>query len=126
METIVTIASIPAILALVQLAKSFGVTGKWSTLLAVVLGVVLQVADYAALGGPNDMAGWYQAVAIGLILGLSAAGLYDAAKTASGPPAPDAGLVTVESVHYGTVLHGSEPVVVTSADLAALSVAEKV
>ena len=40
MGTVMTLASIPAILALVQLAKSLGVKGKWNTLLAVVLGIV--------------------------------------------------------------------------------------
>lgn len=78
MDTVMTLASIPAILALVQLGKSVGLSGKWSTLLAVVLGVALNVAQYAL----GDY-GWYQAGASGLILGLSAAGLYDTARIAS-------------------------------------------
>ena len=78
MDTALTLASVPAILALVQLAKSLGLSGKWSTLVAVLLGVVLNVATYAL----GDF-GWYQAGASGLILGLSAAGLYDAARIAS-------------------------------------------
>ena len=83
MDTIVTIASIPAILALVQLAKAFGVAGKWSTLLAVVLGVVLQAGDAAFVSGASTPAEWWAAIGTGLILGLSAAGLYDAARIAS-------------------------------------------
>lgn len=72
---IVTIASIPAILALTNLAKSLGLSGKVSALLAVVLGVALAVGQYELAGF-----GWYQAAAQGLILGLSAAGLYDVSK----------------------------------------------
>lgn len=92
MIDIITIASIPAILALVNLAKNFGVTGKWSSLLAVVLGIALQVAD--ATMGTEPVAltaqGLYPAVGAGLILGLSAAGLYDVAATAGGPKAEPA------------------------------------
>lgn len=76
--TIVSLASIPAVLALVNLGKSLGVKGKWAALLAVLLGVGLAIAQYA-LGG----FGWYQAAVQGIILGLSAAGLYDM-KTANG------------------------------------------
>lgn len=76
--TIVSLASIPAILALVNLGKTLGVKGKWAALLAVFLGVGLAIAQYG-LGGY----GWYQAAVQGIILGLSAAGLYDM-KTAGG------------------------------------------
>lgn len=72
---IITIASIPAILALTNLAKSLGLSGKVSALLAVVLGIALAVGQYELAGF-----GWYQAAAQGLILGLSAAGLYDVSK----------------------------------------------
>lgn len=82
-DMITLIATVPAILALVNLAKSFGVVGKWATLLAVVLGIGLQLADYAFLTDNQSAAGWYGAAAAGLILGLSAAGLYDVARTVS-------------------------------------------
>lgn len=84
--TIVSLASIPAILALVNLGKALGVKGKWAALLAVILGVGLAIAQYA-LGG----FGWYQAGVQGIILGLSAAGLYDMKTTAREPEnvAPD-------------------------------------
>lgn len=78
--TIVSLASIPAVLALVNLGKALGVKGKWAALLAVLLGVGLAVAQYG-LGG----FGWYQAAVQGIILGLSAAGLYDM-KTSVGEP----------------------------------------
>lgn len=73
---IITIASIPAILALTNLAKSLGLSGKASALLAVVLGVALAVAQYELAAY-----GWYQAAVQGMILGLSAAGLYDVSKS---------------------------------------------
>ena len=78
MDTALTLATVPAILAIVQLGKSLGLSGKWSALVAVLLGVLLSVATYTL----GDL-GWYQAAASGLILGLSAAGLYDAARIAS-------------------------------------------
>lgn len=72
MEAITTIASVPAILALVNLAKDLGLPSKLSPLVAVVVGVGLLIANtYLA-----DSAG-YQAAIQGLILGLGAAGLYD-------------------------------------------------
>ena len=80
-DMITPIATVPAILALVNLGKSFGVVGRWATLLAVVLGVGLQLADYAFLTDTQSASGWYGAAAAGLILGLSAAGLYDVART---------------------------------------------
>ena len=72
LDTVTLIATVPAIIALVNLAKRFGVKDQWATLLAVVLGVLLNVADYAW----HDT-GWYAAATTGLILGLGAAGLYD-------------------------------------------------
>ena len=77
-EIVTTVATVPAILALVELAKSFGIKGKWATLLAVILGVFLNWSTWYF----GDTA-WYPVVATGLILGLSAAGLYDTAKRAS-------------------------------------------
>lgn len=72
---IITLASIPAILALTNLAKALGLSGKISALLAVVLGVALAVGQHEL-----SAYGWYQAAAQGMILGLSAAGLYDVSK----------------------------------------------
>ena len=81
---IVTLATIPAILGLVNLAKQWGVQGRWSALLAVLLGVAVALAEYVTAAQVIITAqGVYSAVATGLILGLSAAGLYDATATAS-------------------------------------------
>ena len=76
MDTTVTdLATAPAVLALVTLAKDLGLPTKAAALAAVVLGVGLSVADHALAGS-----GAYSAAASGLILGLGAAGLYDTAR----------------------------------------------
>lgn len=77
MDTITTIATVPAVLALVTLAKSLGLPTKFSPLLAVLLGVALTLFSSLALA---ESVNWYQSISMGLILGLSASGLYDGAK----------------------------------------------
>ena len=72
METALTLASVPAILALVNLLKSIGLAGKWSAAAAVALAVVLNLAAYLLA----DSGAW-QAISSGILLGLAAAGLYD-------------------------------------------------
>ena len=78
MDTLSTILSVPAVLAITQLAKAFGVAGKWALACALVVAVALNVAVYLW-----SASGLFAAIVGGLLLGLSAAGLYDAAKTAS-------------------------------------------
>ena len=79
-STVLFVVSIPAILAIVNLLKGVGLAGKWSALVAVLVAVLLNVANFylAASGG-------YQAIMGGLILGLSAAGLYDASSASPTP-----------------------------------------
>ena len=72
---VTALATAPAVLALVNLAKQMGLPSKAAAPLAVVLGVLLAVADHLLAGS-----GVYDAAASGLILGLAAAGLYDAAR----------------------------------------------
>ena len=79
-ETALTLLSAPAILALVNLAKSVGLPSRWAALAAVILGVGVALLEYYA---PVDVV---QTIAGGLIVGLGAAGLYDVAKIASPPP----------------------------------------
>lgn len=76
MNAVTLLATIPAILALVNLAKQLGLPAKAALVVAVLLGVGLNVADYLWAS-----VALYQAISNGLILGLSAAGLYDVAKT---------------------------------------------
>lgn len=81
MDIALTLASVPAVLAVVNLLKSVGLSGKWSALAAVLIAVGISLS--VALFGENAV---FQACASGLILGLSAAGLYDVGKSAR-PPA---------------------------------------
>lgn len=72
----ITLATIPAILALTNLAKRLGLTGTGAVAVAVVLGVAITLAEHAWSASE-----WWQAAAQGLLLGLAAAGLYDVATT---------------------------------------------
>ncbi len=67
-----SLASVPGIVALVNLAKQLGLRGPWLPLLAIVLGVALSLAAWAAAD-----AAWWQAACQGVIFGLGAAGLWD-------------------------------------------------
>ena len=77
MDPIITLATVPAVVALVNLAKAFGISGKWSALLAVTLGVGISLATTYA---DADVV---RTVSDGLILGLGAAGVYDVANTSA-------------------------------------------
>ena len=67
------------IVALVEFAKKLGLDVKWATSLAVVLGVSLSiVANVGSL--PVDAAGWSQIAIVGILVGLSASGLYSGGK----------------------------------------------
>lgn len=79
-EIIITLATVPAIIALVTLAKDLGVPSRLAPLLAVFLGVALTLFDALASGLVLDMPGLLSAIGTGIILGLSASGLYDGAS----------------------------------------------
>lgn len=70
--TLTTLLTVPAIVALVNFGKRMGLPSKGAIALALFLGVFLSVAEWAWSGQ-----GWYGAATSGLLLGLSAAGLYD-------------------------------------------------
>ena len=72
MEYVVAIASVPAIIAIVNFLKSFGVQGRWAMLAAVLVGVALNLANLY-LGEESA----YQAAVAGILTGLAASGLYD-------------------------------------------------
>lgn len=82
-QTVITLATPVAVMALVELAKRLGVTGAWSALVAVILGTAISVVEYtvripAAYLSPD---GVYSAAATGIILGLTASGLYNVTST---------------------------------------------
>lgn len=72
MELLTGVATVPAIVALVNLAKQLGLPVRLALVLAVVLGVGLSLADGLLAG-----VAWYGYASSGLLLGLAAAGLYD-------------------------------------------------
>jgi len=78
MDPLVTILSVPAIVAIVTVIKGFGVSGKYSLVAAIAVAVVLNVVNFQFA-----TSGLYAAVVNGLLVGLSAAGVYDVAKTAA-------------------------------------------
>lgn len=78
MDILNTLLSVPAVVAIVQLGKAFGLAGKWALAAAIVVAVALNVVSYLW-----STSGLFAAIVAGLLLGLSAAGLYDVAKTAA-------------------------------------------
>lgn len=85
-DEVTAIATIPAVLALVTIAKDTGMPPKLSPILAVVLGIVLQTLQALTFEHINSLDALYPVLAHGLILGLSASGLYDGAKLISPTP----------------------------------------
>lgn len=79
-DLVATVATVPAIVALVNAAKRLGIPDRLALVLAVVLGVGLSLAQWAWSGE-----GWYSAASSGLLLGLGAAGLYDLSPTTPAP-----------------------------------------
>ena len=64
--------TVPAIVALTNLAKRTGLPSKLAPLVSVLVGVAVACGDAYSTG-----AGYLDAVARGVILGLTASGLYD-------------------------------------------------
>jgi hypothetical protein len=75
MEALTVIASVPAIVALVNLGKRLGLKGEAQLVAAVVLGIAINVANFYLGATPV-----YQVAVSGLMLGLAAAGLYDVTR----------------------------------------------
>jgi len=73
---------LPLILGLVEFFKDYGITGKWSRLFSIVLGILFGSLWYAIEQGliPEPLLPWISLVVFGLSFGLSAAGLYDLGK----------------------------------------------
>lgn len=81
MEIVTTLATIPAIIALVTLAKDLGLRSTFAPILAILLGVALALFDLFALGNTEiSVQVVLQSIGTGIVLGLSAAGLYDGAR----------------------------------------------
>lgn len=67
-----TLLTVPAIVALTNLAKRTGLPSKLAPLVSVLAGVAVACGDAYSTGS-----GYLDAVARGIVLGLTASGLYD-------------------------------------------------
>ena len=72
----IEIATVPAVLALVNLLKKAGLPAVAAPVVSLVVGVL------AVFAGQHADVAWVKAVSEGLIVGLAAAGVYDIAKPA--------------------------------------------
>ncbi|WP_404465263.1 hypothetical protein LG274_02745 [Micrococcus antarcticus] len=94
MDATSLITSGAIVVFLVQQAKRW-MPGAWLPLLAVVLGVLVQIADHLATGGAATTAALWTAGVTGAGVGMAAAGAYDLAvagrapaEVVEGPPGP--------------------------------------
>lgn len=74
---------VAVILGLVELAKSFGASGRTLTGISFAIGAVLGVFYQFSIAVPVTAADWFGAVIFGLALGLTACKLYDAVRSAT-------------------------------------------
>jgi hypothetical protein len=83
MEQIVNgIPLVTLVIALVEWVKRFGVKGAWLNATSMLIGLVIGVAYWYAQSPLGSFAEWFGAIVYGLMLGLGASGVYDAAKSA--------------------------------------------
>jgi hypothetical protein len=66
---------VPAIIGLAQVAKDTGLPSRFTPLITVFLGVAAGLAQFEQGKLP-----WLPSIALGIVFGLSACGLYDTAK----------------------------------------------
>jgi hypothetical protein len=66
---------VPAIVGLTQVAKDTGLPARFAPLVAVLIGAAAGLAQLEQGKLP-----WIPAIALGIVFGLSACGLYDTAK----------------------------------------------
>lgn len=71
------------IVALVELAKSQGLSSRYAAPAALGLGIFFGIIAKMAAGNP-EFAGWAEAVFVGILAGLSASGLYSGQKAVRG------------------------------------------
>ena len=78
LELVGGISAVAIIIGLVQLARRFGVAEKYTPFLSIVLGL-LASGSYYYFGDQK----WFEALIIGLALGLSSIGFESTARTAA-------------------------------------------
>lgn len=85
MENITLIASIPAVMAAVELLKTQGLTAKRAPLVAVLVALLFSMLAFLGLNvGNYTIEGLISAIVHGLLAGFGASGFYDGAKLAGG------------------------------------------
>lgn len=77
---VTAIATPAAVVAIITVAKDLGLPAKISPLLAVTAGILLNLLD-SAVSGVLTQHTVLAGISQGLILGLTACGVYDIAKT---------------------------------------------
>lgn len=92
--------TVPAIVALTNLAKRTGLPSKLAPLVSVLAGVAVACGDAYSTGS-----GYLDAVARGIVLGLTASGLYDLMP--GEPKAPTVNVYGKDSVARGR--HSASP-----------------
>lgn len=78
----IDVASVVAVMVLVWLWGELGATGKVQLLSSFGTGIVIGVIQQYAAGAVFGLAGWFQAIIYGIILGGLASGAYEAIKGA--------------------------------------------
>ena len=74
---------LPIVMALVTLYGKFGVTGKWQLVSSLATGLVLGGGVMYLELIPATAGGWVSVSLYGLLLGLTATGVYDVLKIAA-------------------------------------------
>ena len=83
LNTYTFIGSVPLIMGLVEYAKRWVENEKWYPAIAIFLGLAINLIIPWALG-MSGRAEWTAAGFMGVIVGLSACGLYSSVETARG------------------------------------------
>lgn len=104
MDSIITVATVPAVLAIVNLLKGVGLSGKWSALVSVL------VAGVLVMGEAYIHEELWQNISKLIILGLSASGLYDVTY---GSRAKEHEEILSEAVGEKVIIPESAPVIVS-------------
>jgi len=73
---IVGVPAVVVIIALIELLKVYGLATRWAPVVALGLGVIISVGNELVAIYPL-VEPWYNALWVGLLLGLVACGLYD-------------------------------------------------
>lgn len=94
MDFISMLIAAPAVLAVVNLFKNYGLPNKWAPVASILVGGILgAVASYLQTGGFDALS---VHVLMGLVTGLTASGVYDVAVTV-GTPGTHVEVQTVEN-----------------------------